>query len=111
MNKNYQDALSRLSSIDLDLVLDKFGYELADRVSAYGIHGHPNLEMLGDLTLLKEGIDRLALLEKAFDKACECLDGYQYLYERRNILAFSDKEDWKAFVLEELMEEEQETKN
>lgn len=109
----YQNALDRLSSVDLDFVLDKLGYEVANQISTYGIHDYPNLEMQGDLNLLQECLDKLVLLEKLFDKACECLDEYQYIYEHElvtghNMLSFSSKEDWEAFVLEEVMEEEEE---
>lgn len=52
--KDYEGALLRLSSIDLDFVLDKLGYKDADKVSDYGICDYPNLEMQKDLDCIAE---------------------------------------------------------
>lgn len=57
MNK-YQEALERLSSIDLDLVLEELGYEKAGKISDYGMNDYPNLEMYGDIETLKELVDK-----------------------------------------------------
>lgn len=54
----YQDALDRIKSINLDKVLDTCGYEVADEISDYGIHDHPNLEMSGDIDTLQRLIDK-----------------------------------------------------
>ena len=60
MNK-YQNALDRLSNIDLDRVLEvvNYDYETAALISDYGLSDYPNLEMSGDLKTLQN----LRLLE------------------------------------------------
>lgn len=57
MNK-YQDALDRLKHINLDLILEKLGHEVADEVSDYGMCDYPNLEMSYDIDALQELVDR-----------------------------------------------------
>lgn len=57
MNK-YQDALDRLKHINLDLILEKLGHEVADEVSDYGMCDYPNLEMSYDIEAIQELVDR-----------------------------------------------------
>lgn len=64
MNK-YQDALDRLKHINLDLILEKLGHEVADEVSDYGMCNYPNLEMSYDIDAIQELVDR------ATPKKCE----------------------------------------
>lgn len=57
MNK-YQEALDRLKHINLDLILEKLGHEVADEVSDYGMCDYPNLEMSYDIEAIQELVDR-----------------------------------------------------
>lgn len=57
MNK-YQNALERLSKIDLNMVLDELGYERAQIISDYGMNDYPNIEMYGDISVLKELVEK-----------------------------------------------------
>ena len=57
MNK-YQDALDRLKHINLDLILEKLGHEVADEVSDYGMCDYPNLEMSYDIEAIQELVKR-----------------------------------------------------
>ena len=72
MNK-YQGALDRLSSIDLDKVLEvvDYDYPMANRISNYGISDHPNLEMNGDLAILQNLIDENELNSLVLELACK----------------------------------------
>lgn len=42
----------------MDIVLDQLGYEIASKVSIYGINDYPTLEKQGDIEILKELIYR-----------------------------------------------------
>lgn len=42
----------------MDIVLDQLGYEIASKVSIYGINYYPTLEKQGDIEILKELIYR-----------------------------------------------------
>ena len=55
---NCKQALMNLESINLDIVLDKLGYDIASKVSVYGINDYPTLEKQGDIEILKELIYR-----------------------------------------------------
>ena len=57
MNK-YQNALERLSKIDLNMVLDELGYERSQMISDYGMNDYPNIEMYGDICTLKELVEK-----------------------------------------------------
>lgn len=57
MNK-YQNALERLSKIDLNMVLDELGYERSQMISDYGMNDYPNIEMYGDICVLKELVEK-----------------------------------------------------
>lgn len=72
MNK-YQGALDRLSSIDLDKVLEvvDYDYPMANRISNYGISDYPNLEMNGDLAILQNLIDENELNSLVLELACK----------------------------------------
>ena len=52
-------------------------------------------------------------LDKALDKACECLANYEPIYEYKlitgeNMLKISSQDEWKKFVLEEVTTENDE---
>ena len=49
---DYQGALDRLKSIDLDYVARKLSPEQLENVSNYSIHDYPTLEMMGDIETL-----------------------------------------------------------
>lgn len=53
-----KQALKNLEQINLDIVLDQLGYEIASKVSIYGINDYPTLEKQGDIEILKELIYR-----------------------------------------------------
>lgn len=57
MNK-YRQSLDNISSINLDRVLEKLGYEEADRISVYGMCDYPNIEMTGDIANLLELVNK-----------------------------------------------------
>lgn len=71
--KEYQNALDRISSIDLDMALDavNYDYEKADLISDYGISSYPNLEMSGDLETLQNLIDMNEVNSLALELACK----------------------------------------
>lgn len=71
---DYQGALDRLKSIDLDYVSRKLKPEQLENVSGYSIHDYPNLEMMGDIETLQKLIDEYRHLEKTLDKACRIYD-------------------------------------
>lgn len=75
MNK-YQNALDRISSIDLDMALDavNYDYERAELISDYGISSYPNLEMSGDLEILQNLIEENELNSLALELACKELN-------------------------------------
>lgn len=54
---DYQGALDRLKSIDLDYVARKLNLEQLENVSDYSIHDYPRLEMMGDIEMLQKLID------------------------------------------------------
>lgn len=54
---DFQGALDRLKSINLDYITSLFGCEQSEIISDYGIHDHPNLEMYGDIETLQKLID------------------------------------------------------
>lgn len=54
---DYQGALDRLKSIDLDYVSKVLNSEQLENVSDYSIHDHPTLEMMGDIETLQKLID------------------------------------------------------
>lgn len=54
---DYQGALDRLKSIDLDYVARKLNLEQLENVSDYSIHDYPRLEMMGDIETLQKLID------------------------------------------------------
>lgn len=54
---DYQGALDRLKSIDLDYVARKLSPEQLENVSNYSIHDYPTLEMMSDIETLQKLID------------------------------------------------------
>lgn len=72
MNK-YQNALDRLSNIDLDRVLEvvNYDYETAALISDYGLSDYPNLEMSGDLKTLQNLINSNELNTLVLELACK----------------------------------------
>lgn len=54
---DYQGALDRLKSIDLDYVSKVLNPEQLENVSDYSIHDYPRLEMMGDIEMLQKLID------------------------------------------------------
>ena len=54
---DYQGALDRLKSIDLDYVAKVLNPEKLENVSDYSIHDYPRLEMMGDIETLQKLID------------------------------------------------------
>lgn len=83
MNK-YQEALDRLKSIDLDILLGKLDYDVACDVSVYGIHDYPMLEMDGDIKTIQELVDKetpkKVLVENDTDSACDGDYSFTYGY-------------------------------
>lgn len=73
---DYQGALDRISSIDLDRVLETiyYDYEAAELISDYGISSYPNLEMSGDIKTLQNLIDSSKLNNLALELACKELN-------------------------------------
>ena len=71
--EEYQAALERISSIDLDMALDavNYDYERAELISDYGISNYPNLEMSGDLEILQNLIEENELNSVALELACK----------------------------------------
>jgi hypothetical protein len=63
-----QDSLDRLSNIDLGIVLDKLGYEIATEISPYGIHDYPCLEMSGDIKILQALVDKSIPMKPTYPK-------------------------------------------
>lgn len=87
----YQEAIERIKTIDLDVVLDKLGYNLAEDVSIYGIHDYPNLEMSGDIKALQELVGKATpKLVKGLSITHECLVG-NCPYCGKLVLKASDK--------------------
>lgn len=123
MNK-YRQSLDNISSIDLDRVLEKLGYEEADRISVYGACDYPNNEMTYDIENLLELVNkeevlekRCSVLEKALDKACSLLaltygtplnkdDVVVYTCKTPLIILDNSKEKWKEKILEEVQDGE-----
>lgn len=83
MNK-YQESLNRLANIDLDYVLEKLGYEGAEKVSFYGINDYPNLEKQGDIDLLQE------LVDKATAEQIEIKNDYEDMFKEFPIVDWSE---------------------
>lgn len=54
---DYQGALDRLKSIDLDYAARKLSPKQLENVSDYSIHDYPRLEMMGDIETLQKLID------------------------------------------------------
>jgi hypothetical protein len=74
-NPSPLEALERLSNINLDIVLDELGYALADKISPYGIHDYPSLEMSGDIKTIKQALTNYANM-------VEMLEGLVAKYDR-----------------------------
>ena len=79
-------------------------------IELLGIAQH-NYECVNEnLTNLTQYAEKL---DKAFDKACECLANYEPIYEYKlitgeNMLKISSQDEWKTSVLEEVTTENDE---
>ncbi len=58
---DYQGALDRLKSIDLDYVSRVLNQEQLENISDYSIHDYPRLEMMGDIETLQKLVDKATL--------------------------------------------------
>ena len=70
---DYQGALDRLKSIDLDYVARKLSPKQLENVSDYSIHDYPRLEMTGDIEMLQKLIDAINKLETV----TKSIEGYK----------------------------------
>lgn len=71
---DYQGALDRLKSIDLDYVSRMLNSEQLENVSDYSIHDYPRLEMMGDIETLQNlinGFDYLGTAIKSINKTSD----------------------------------------
>jgi hypothetical protein len=104
MNKELE-ALNRLKTINLDIVLDKLGGDIACDVSIYGIHDFPTLEMSGDLQTLEKAIMSQAKeenknivdsqsIEEAIDNTCKLLS----TWVRRDVVFSAGKFYYQYFL-------------
>lgn len=119
MNK-YRQSLDNISSIDLDRVLEKLGYEEADRISVYGMCDYPNIEMTGDIANLLELVNkeevlekRVSVLEKALDNACKRLENISFSSSIESVNEYSRiygkplfEDEWKQLLLKEVQDGE-----